>query len=210
MENYFDVHSATWDANRDRVERANAIAGLIRQHVPLGAQMRLLEFGCGTGLLGFNFLSEVGQICFADTSAGMLEEVHKKIAASGASNVGTLDLSQSPLDGPYNVICSLMTLHHIEDHRAQLEALSHALAADGYLCLCDLDSEDGSFHSREVVPHNGFARSEIESIFRDIQLDVTLTTTGYIVRKEVAGVPREFPVFLIIGKKRHKPFPALG
>ena len=28
MENYFDVHSATWDANRDRVERANAIARL--------------------------------------------------------------------------------------------------------------------------------------------------------------------------------------
>lgn len=210
MENYFDVHSATWDANRDRVERATAIAGLIRQHVPLGAQVRLLEFGCGTGLLGFNFINEVGHIHFADTSAGMLDEVGKKIAASGATQAGTLDLSREPLGGPYNVICSLMTLHHIEDHRTQLEALSDALCADGYLCLCDLDREDGSFHSREVVPHNGFERAEIEAILRDCQLDIALSTTGYIVRKEVAGVLREFPVFLIIGRKHRRPDPTLG
>lgn len=210
MENYFDVHSATWDANRDRVERANTIAGLIRQHVPLGPQMHALEFGCGTGLLGFNFIQEVGHFYFADTSSGMLEEVGKKISATDASNVSTLDLSRQPLGGPYNMICSLMTLHHIEDHRTQIEALSHALAADGYLCLCDLDSEDGSFHSREVVPHNGFARNEIEAILENCQLEVVLSTTGYIVRKEVAGTLREFPVFLIIGKKRHKPYPTLG
>lgn len=210
MENYFDVHSATWDASRDRVERAIAIAGLIRQHVPLGSATHALEFGCGTGLLGFNFISEVGHMHFADTSSGMLEEVGKKIAAAGLANATPLDLSRESLGGPYNMICSLMTLHHIADHRTQLKSLAAALAVDGHLCLCDLDTEDGSFHSREVVPHNGFERTEIEAIFRSCDLDITLSTTGFIVRKEVAGVPREFPVFLIIGKRRHKPYPTLG
>jgi len=202
MSEYFDAHSATWDANQDRVDRANALAGLIRQHIPLNHQTRILEFGCGTGLLGFNFVTEVASVTFADTSAGMLEEVRRKISQADIRHARTIDLTAEALDSPYDVVCSLMTLHHIEDHHAQIQALAQALAPGGCLCLCDLDTEDGSFHSREKVPHNGFAREDIEAAMRQAGLNIALNTTGYMVRKEAAGLMREYPVFLIIGRRQ--------
>lgn len=201
MSEYFDTHSATWDANQDRVDRANALAGLIRQHVPLNQNTRVLEFGCGTGLLGFNFISEVAAVAFADTSSGMLDEVRRKIREAGVPHTRALDLTTETLGGPYDMVCSLMTLHHIEDHHAQIAALAGTLAPDGHLCLCDLDCEDGSFHSREKVPHNGFAREDIEASMRKSGLEIALSTTGYVVHKQSAGRMREYPVFLIIGHR---------
>ena len=55
-----------------------------------------------------------------------------------------------------------MTFHHIEDIDKILRDLFSLLVAPGYLCIADLDSEDGSFHGPEFTGHLGFDRNELE------------------------------------------------
>jgi predicted TPR repeat methyltransferase len=46
----------------------------------MGKGDRLLEFGSGTGLVGFNLLESVGSLTFIDESAGMRKVLAEKIA----------------------------------------------------------------------------------------------------------------------------------
>jgi len=58
---------------------------------------------------------------------------------------------------------TLMTLHHIPDTAKILASFYSLLQPGGVLCICDLDKEDGSFHSHEDAfdGHNGFDRKEL-------------------------------------------------
>ncbi|MGP1562072.1 MAG: class I SAM-dependent methyltransferase [Helicobacteraceae bacterium] len=84
---------------------------ILRQKITLSASDSVLDFGSGTGLLGFNFANEAGSLSFADTSAEMLKQAQRKAQDLGIT-VSTLNLSQSALSGSYNVVASLLALHH--------------------------------------------------------------------------------------------------
>src|SRR5512140_1752279 len=109
----FDAKAKGWDEVPGRRERANAVAAAIREQVRLSIKMSALEYGCGTGLLSFALQPYLGKIILADSSAGMLEVVKEKIAASGVKNMSPLllDLSRDPLSAQrFHFIYSLMTL----------------------------------------------------------------------------------------------------
>src|SRR5512147_852630 len=114
--NEFDEKAAQWDAKPVRVERAQAVADGIKAALPLSPNMTALEYGCGTGLLSFALQPQLGHITLADSSPGMLSVLREKIAARNIKNMTPvqLDLMVDPLPAVhYQVIYTLMTLHHI-------------------------------------------------------------------------------------------------
>jgi ubiquinone/menaquinone biosynthesis C-methylase UbiE len=126
--------------------------------------MQALEYGCGTGLLSFALQPQLGNITLADSSEGMLAVLNEKIAAHGITNMraAKLDLVTDPLPPDrYALIYTLMTCHHIADTDGLLRSLYALLAPSGYLCIADLDAEDGSFHGQGFAGHNGFDRREL-------------------------------------------------
>ncbi len=201
MSDFFDNAAKTWDAKHQRIAQAKAIAEIIKQTLPLTRETKALEFCCGTGLLGFNLVEHVGEITFSDTSCGMLAEVENKLKISVCTSAKILDLNNGKIEYSYDLIFSSMVLHHIPNHGQTITELSGALHPGGYLCICDLDKEDGSFHSKETVPHHGFERPDIEEIFQHSGLNIILSCTGFINRKIINDKEFDFPVFLIIGQK---------
>src|SRR5512145_783218 len=114
----FDERAKDWDSDPDKVKRAKAVANAIRGLLPLTKEMNALEYGCGTGLVSFALQSNLGQITLADTSQGMLDVLGEKIASAGVKNMQPvrLDLASDPLPVErYDLIYSLLTLHHIHD-----------------------------------------------------------------------------------------------
>jgi len=202
--NEFDGKARTWDSDPAKVERAQRVAEAIRGTVGSLTNREVLEYGCGTGLLGFALRAEVAHLTLADTSQGMLQVLEEKIAACGARNVTSLalDLSIGPLpEIRFDLICTLMTLHHIPDTAAILARFHALLRARGALCIADLDLEDGSFHGPDFEGHKGFDREALtqkmlEAGFQNIRF----TTPCVVVRQTPTGV-REFPVFLMVGEK---------
>lgn len=183
MATYFDAAAMTWDTKQQRVAQAKAIAEIIELTIPLSKDTKAMEFGCGTGLLGFNLIDKVGELTFSDTSLGMLSEVANKIRNYSHKAAKILDLNIAKISAKYDLIFSSMVFHHIPDHTDAIMALIGSLHVGGYICICDLDKEDGTFHSKEIVPHHGFERSEIEQLLLNAGLDLIYSQTGFINKK---------------------------
>ncbi len=215
--NEFDQKAAQWDAKPVRVERAQAVADGIEAAVPLSPHWTALEYGCGTGLLSFALQPYLGHITLADSSSGMLDVLREKIAAGGTQNTCaapnrlrhsagmtplTLDLMIDPLPSErYQLIYTLMTLHHIPDTDRMLRAFYDLLDTLGYLCVADLDKEDGTFHEDEFHGHLGFEREELGAQARRAGFQSIKFSTVFHMIKDVQDVRKDYPLFLMVAHK---------
>ena len=77
--NDFDARAKDWDSDPTKIERARAIAAAIEANVPLEPSMHALEYGAGTGLLGFALRPRVGELTLVDGSVGMLDVVDDQV-----------------------------------------------------------------------------------------------------------------------------------
>jgi len=96
---YFDQFAATWDDKPSRITAMKTVGEAILREVGPTREMRVLDYGCGTGLLGLFLLPHVASVTGADSSAGMLEVLRKKIRDKGlaAMHAVQLDLEHDPL-----------------------------------------------------------------------------------------------------------------
>jgi ubiquinone/menaquinone biosynthesis C-methylase UbiE len=202
----FDERAKDWDSDPKKVHRAKTVAEAIRGAIPLNQNMSALEYGCGTGLLSFALQSDLGSITLADTSLGMLNVLTEKIAASGVTNMSPLrlDLSADPLPAqPFDLTYSLMTLHHIDDARGVLKKFHALLKPGGWLCISDLDKEDGTFHTDGTTDvHLGFERGELQAWVEAAGFSNVNFSTAFEIKKKIEGVEKVFPVFLMTAQKQ--------
>ena len=162
MTSSFDARAATWDDDPRRLQLAADVSAALERHVPLRPDWTALDYGAGTGLLTFALASRVRSILAVDASEGMLAVLAQKAKTTGLRSVETLraDFTQDPLPpGPFDLVASAMTLHHVADVDRLLRQFFALLAPGGHLALADLDAEDGSFHGHaDGVFHLGFDR----------------------------------------------------
>lgn len=201
----FDERAKDWDSDPGKVERARVVADAIRKGIPLSTKMKALEYGCGTGLLSFALQSDMGQITLADTSQGMLDVLKKKIADAGVKNMHPvrLDLTSDPLPSErYDLIYSLMVLHHIHDFKGVLARFCDLLVPNGYLLVADLDKEDGTFHTDGATDvHLGFDRTDLQKIVERFGFGNIRFSTAYEIKKQTGNKEKTFPIFLMVAQK---------
>jgi SAM-dependent methyltransferase len=78
------------------------------------------------------------------------------------ARIWALDLAtEAPPHEQFDLIVTVMALHHIDDLAQVLASFAALLAPDGHLCIVDLDHEDGSFHGEGFAGHHGFRRPEL-------------------------------------------------
>jgi SAM-dependent methyltransferase len=199
----FDSKAATWDDDPSKVTRARLVAEAIRAATPLKPATRVLEYGCGTGLLGLALAPWVGRVTLADSSDGMLEVLGRKLAGGAAANARALklDLEREPLPPErYELVCSLLTLHHVRDLDRVLPLLREALVPGGTLCVADLDAEDGSFHGPGAGVHHGFDRTALGARLRAAGFGEPAFSTVGQIERPVGGVTRRFSLFLAVAR----------
>lgn len=200
---HFDDRAAGWDDDPSHVARAEALTASIRRAVSLRPDLRVLEYGAGTGLVSQRLVPDIGPLTLADPSAGMRTVLADKIAAGvfpTGSTVWDVDLSTTPPpEADFDLVITAMTLHHIQDVPAVLRAFADLLVPGGRVCIADLVAEDGSFHdSPDFHAHNGFDPDELTGWLRDAGFDqVDLQHAVDIEREE-----RSFPVFLITATRQ--------
>ncbi len=203
----FDKDAATWDEVPGRIKMANNIANSIIDAIDLNSNMKVLDFGCGTGTLALRLQPLVGTITAVDSSIGMLEVLNQKVASQNISNVKTrhLDIEQGDvLEGSYDLIVSSMILHHVREPKLLIKQFHRITAPAGYLCIADLDPDHGLFHGshNEGVFHFGFDREAMRRILIEVGFEnIEFRTAAEIVRFIPGGI-RPFTIFLAAGKKR--------
>lgn len=203
--NFFDEKAREWDQRPRGLEMASVFADRIRQRVPLSATMELLEFGCGTGLVSLQLSPSVRRIHLVDTSPGMLEVLEEKITDRGIVNMelhcgDILDLPLS--EEQFDLIYSLMALHHVPAVKPLLERFRRLLKVGGRLCIGDLEPEDGLFHDAGIEVHHGFAIPELSRLVEESGFAVTAADRMYLLRKtDRNGQLRDYPLFFLTAQK---------
>lgn len=202
----FDKESAQWDANPFRAKLASDVAAAMIREIHPFADMKVLDFGCGTGLLTLKLQPLVKTITGADNSHGMLGVLKDKIKTQGLTNVHTefVDFEKGDhVEGGYNLIVSSMVAHHVPDTLALFKEWHRLLLPGGQLCFADLDTEDGAFHGDNTgVFHLGFDRQKLRLLLQEAGFHTIRDTTATIMSKEIEGQGvREFSIFMITTKK---------
>ncbi|NLC70271.1 MAG: class I SAM-dependent methyltransferase [Desulfuromonadaceae bacterium] len=201
----FDEVAEKWDKDPIRQERAAKVAADMRRGVPLARAWRAMEFGCGTAQLSFYLHRELGHITLVDTSAGMLEVVKRKIAAAGSANMTPLlaDLTKGKLpDGRFDLIYTMMALHHIPSPERVMAIFRNLLRKGGYLCIAELEKGETSFHGEDFEGHDGFTRRELEEmVVREGFEKVKIDTCFAMQRCDGKGNLQEFNVLLLICRR---------
>ncbi len=170
------------------------IGRTILERVELRPDMRVMDFGAGTGLLTSHVAPRVGRVTAVDVSASMLERLAAKEELRDRVEVVCQDILDCPLDLRFDLIVSAMAMHHVEDTAQLLARFWDHLEPGARVALADLDAEDGDFHPADIqgVYHAGFERPHVQSLleaqgFVDIEL-----VTAVTVRKN----DKPYPVFL--------------
>ncbi|NLF31780.1 MAG: class I SAM-dependent methyltransferase [Planctomycetes bacterium] len=207
--NPFDTAAATWDDNPHRVRLMRTLGEAIVREAAVTPEMDVLDYGCGTGLLGLFLLDHAASVTGADNSPGMLDVLRGKIAADGleAMSVLLLDLERDAVpDRRFDLVVVGMALHHIADVDRVLRAFHTMLRPGGTLCIADLDPEGGAFHGGAAhavsVHHHGFDRQALRDRLTRLGFADPRAVTAVRFHKPVAdGGQREFTIFLITARR---------
>jgi len=193
----FDDRAATWD-DEEHLRRARRVADLLRAHLPLTPDTRLLDYGAGTGLLSQHLVADVGHLVVADPSEGMREVARGKVERDVLPGAEVIDLDlgrdPAPADLEVDVIVAMMALHHVVDLPPVLAAFARLLRQGGHLAVVDLEAEDGSFHGEDFHGHDGFEPDQLTTWLTDAGFEAPRFQHAMTITKE----GREYGLFLAI------------
>ncbi len=196
----FDTRAREWDEDPRKVERARRVADAIVAAGILRPDTRLLEFGAGSGMLSQLLREHLGEITVVDRSEGMLEVLRSKADGGplDGATVLDVDLVEDPLPGvEVDLVASVMVMHHVLETERLLRRLHGLLAEGGWVALCDLDAEDGSFHAGSDDVVSGFDREELGQLLTDIGFtDVSFLDSGVLHKNG-----RDYGLFLAFARR---------
>lgn len=197
--NPFDVAAQQWDTKPERVIMAEAMVNAIVSQEVIPSFATILDFGCGTGLIGLNIASSARKLIGVDSSPKMLDcFVEKSAILTCDVETHLADELQVGVFKNIDLIVSAMTCHHIRELSSLFHQFYHALSENGMLVISDLDQEDGTFHSDMTqVFHQGFSKETMTRYFHEAGFHLIHTTCVYTIHKN----ERDYPVMLYIGKK---------
>ncbi|WP_373070210.1 class I SAM-dependent methyltransferase [Sulfurimonas sp.] len=197
MADNFENKAKEWDNKSVRVQNAHSIAHAIKEKIELNKNMHIMDFGVGTGLLGFEVLKDVKSMDGVDTSEAMLEKLEEKNTETSFIKPICQDIVKKPLDTKYDGIISSMTLHHVEHLDDFFKTIKTNLNENGFIAIADLASEDGTFHSDNTgVHHFGFDEKELETIIRNCGFTDIAFKHIHTINKP----HRDFDIFLVTAK----------
>jgi putative AdoMet-dependent methyltransferase len=195
MTDLFVDKAADWDQRPVPMQISEGVGAALSSRVPLSADLTVMDFGAGTGLLSGKLAPQVQKIIAVDVSPAMLEQLSKKPELAGKVETVCQNLLEKPLGRSVDLVVSAMAMHHVDDTRGLLRALFSHLLPGGRVALADLDAEDGTFHppGTEGVFHAGFDRDALGALLREAGfVDVQFGTAC-----EVSKEDRRYPIFLV-------------
>ena len=200
----FAEAAATWDQNPVRAKMIAQFVQEIETNLELSRTKNLLDFGCGTGVIGLHLLPKVGRVTFVDTSPAMMGVLNEKISAANLQNTLSIvgEIDQYEAADCEDVVVSLMAMHHVENIGATLDKFYQLLKSGGEVFIGDAVLEDGSFHHPQVVPHNGFDTEWLTKQFTAAGFSVLSVKFFHtMVRKISTGEERAYPLFSLHARK---------
>jgi 2-polyprenyl-3-methyl-5-hydroxy-6-metoxy-1,4-benzoquinol methylase len=151
--------SRFWDRIADRYARKPVPDEAVYQkklqltRAHLRPDMRVLEFGCGSGITALSHAPYVASIHGIDSSARMVEIARAKATEAGTSNATFTRSSFEEFDaapGSFDVVLGLSVLHLVDDLRSTI-GKAHRLLKPNGLLITSTPCLDGGYRILKLV-----------------------------------------------------------
>lgn len=172
--NIFDKVAQQYDAPH-RVALSEIINKKIQDSVGDLTGKTVMDYGCGTGLIGLPLAEKAEELVLVDPSSKMIEVTQTKIKENQLENantkvgtIKTLDLKTSS-----DLIVMSLVMLHVPDTKELLTGLYQALKPNGRLLIVDFDKNPNVYHEQV---HNGFEHNVLKNLaekigFKNISID---------------------------------------
>jgi ubiquinone/menaquinone biosynthesis C-methylase UbiE len=128
---YYDEFSHRYEDERGRGYHALVDDLEVDIALRYGRNARVLEAGCGTGLILHRLQAEAAEVVGLDLSAGMLRHAVRRGLPVVQGSITDLPFP----DGAFDVVCSFKVLAHVARIEAALAELSRVTRPGGHMVL---------------------------------------------------------------------------
>lgn len=178
----WDEHAATWDHNREaHIYADQAFASLqpfVEAHLGAWKDLRVLDFGAGTGLLTARLAPRCREVVALDISPKMIEVLATKISREAWTHVhaiaGTIDElahTRAEFAAPFDLVVASSVCSFLPDFPSTLLHLRSALRPGGLFVQwdwhVDAASEEGSGFSRDDL-RTAYAKAGLQAMSADV------------------------------------------
>lgn len=178
-----------------------AVADRLARLLPELASPRVLELGCGTGLLSRHLIKRYpqGSFVLTDVAPAMIAQCRRNLVPSATQHISfeVMDAGEAGGHAELDLIVSSMTLHWLADPVASLERLRQFLAPGGVMLYATLGT-DSFAEWRAVLASEGLASgladiSPLPGVLEEERLVPDADTLSFLSRMKAVGglTPRE-------------------
>lgn len=145
-DDWFKDWANEYDKTLGKIDRHHQLLDLVVKLSEVEKDHKVLDIGCGTGLLSLKFLKRAEcNITAIDSSLEMLSIFIKKIQKLGLSSrikykledAKNLDFNSNSFD----IVASTVTLHHLQNKYPTIEKIYKILKPNGRFILGDIDMD---------------------------------------------------------------------
>ena len=180
MSENWNEHAKNWDREDGVQFYAKQAFAVLINHVNVYGNgwksKRVLDFGCGTGLLAEKLAPLVGEVIAVDTSQKMIDVLHgKKIKNVTAicADIDDRSVNSAAWCSDFDLIVASSVCGFLPDYEAMVDVLSQLLSVTGYLVQWDWLSsgDDGSGLTMDRIS-NAFTRANLKCIHIDRAFEI--------------------------------------
>jgi SAM-dependent methyltransferase len=153
---------------RGRLPYAPALADPLADALDLDGEGRLVDVGCGPGILALSFAHLFAEVVGVDPDAGMLAEGGRRAAAAGIGNVRWLRARAEELPaelGPVRVATFGQSFHWMD--RERVAAIVLGLLEPGGVLVHVSDRKDAPDEIDAALPHPTPPLAEMRELVKD-------------------------------------------
>ena len=193
MSDSWDDYAESWDDNPAVQGYSVKAFGSLTKHIDLDG-LRVLDFGCGTGLLTEKIASIAQAVVAIDSSTKMIDVLKQKQLDNVEAQTALLSmqyLEQHPeFIESFDLIVASSVLSFVPDLTETLQLLKRLLKTDGLLIQWDWLQNDLSSDS-------GFSITFIEAAYQRVGLTPVAIKQSFSILHE----QNDMPVLMGIAKK---------
>lgn len=184
MRNDWDKHASSWDSNQLVHEYAdnalNSLLEILQQHQFDLSGKRVMDFGCGTGLLSERLSPMVGEMVSVDSSKKMIEQLEEKHLLNVWTLSADVDLGASGrfpvLTDNFDLILACSVCSFLDDFEGKLGVLADMLNPGGLFVHWDwLRTDDNNDFGLDVHRvKTAYTKADLSALKVDTEFEMSL------------------------------------